>query len=320
MRIGILSAELGTEDLDENRRLYEEIIQAGHEPISINYRNTAVAVTEAGRLLYDFDDDGEAQMVSVDAVIPRINEVDVTAISLGMLALDLLISHGAYATASPASIELAKNKMRSQIMLDAAGIPTPYAVAPTGISVIHPKSILRLVEPDSKRPVVLKTITGTHGKGVVLGDSRRSARSIIEGFTTNNVPVIAQEFVDTPERLDAHVDIRIIIAGGQMVAAMKREAKSEDDFRANLSLGGTADPYEPTPREAELAIRSTETLGLDCAGVDILQSHRGPLVTEVNASPGFGIEKVTGVNIAAVIVRLAIQKVEERLNPLLHDT
>jgi ribosomal protein S6--L-glutamate ligase len=315
MRIGILSSETSVEDIQENARLYEEILEAGHEPQIINYRETAVAVTEAGRFLYRFDDTGEANPVEIDAVIPRINEVDVLSISLGMLALDLLISNGIYSTASPAAIDLAKNKMRSQIVMDSAGIATPYSAAPTGLAVAHPRSILKLIEPDSTRPVVLKTITGTHGKGVVLGDSRRSARSIIEGFSSNNVPIIAQQFVDTPERLDAHVDIRLIVVGGQVVASMQREAKSEDDFRANLSLGGKGKSYEPTPREIEVALRASEAIGLDIAGVYILQSLRGPLLTEVNVSPGFEIEKITGTNLARAIVRMTVQKGEKRTPP-----
>lgn len=328
MRIGILTANKGAEEVHENERLVYEIEQSGHEPAIIYYPETAVAVTEEGRFLWAFDENANKVAVEVDAVIPRINETDPTSVGLGMNALEMLISKGVYSTASPQAIELAKNKVRSKILLDAAGIPTPYGASPTGVKDRHTddkrrskifQQILAIVEEDPKRQVIIKTMTGTQGKGVKLGVGRNSARSIMESDDEHGIPMIAEEFVDTPERSDAHEDLRLIVIGGQVVASMKRTAQSENDFRANLSLGAVGERYEPTQREAELAIRAVAVLGLDAGGVDELKSHRGPLVTEVNASPGFGIEELAAAdgqedgkfNIARLLVQLAIQKASE---------
>lgn len=312
MRIGIMSASVHGEDLRENRRLVEEIAALGHEASVINYRRTAVAITEAGRLVLSFDDRGREEPVEVDAVIPRIGRY----VESGTLVLRALISNGVYSTASPDAVMLAKDKMTAQIALDAAGIPTPYSVAPSGRTPDNPIGMLRLVEPDPKKPTVIKTTRGSHGRGVSLAESRRSAKSQVQSLASSNVSYLVQEFAEAPEVENLHSDIRLIVVEGRVVAAMKRQAKDEDEFRSNLALGAEGVAYDPTPRERELAERSAQAIGLSVGGIDIMPSTRGPLVSEVNVSPEFGIEVVTGVNVARAIAELAVRKGLERSSPV----
>jgi ribosomal protein S6--L-glutamate ligase len=194
MRIGILSASTKGADLHENIRLSEEITDLGHEPEIINYRQTAVAVTEEGRFLYRFDENDLPKPVEVDAVIPRVGEF----VEAGAMALRLLTSKNIYSTADPSSIERAKSKMATHIWLDSNGVPTPYSIHPTGIKPENPRPTLRLLETDPKQPVILKTDRGSHGNGVVLAESRRSAISQAQAFQSNKINYLIRELVSAP--------------------------------------------------------------------------------------------------------------------------
>lgn len=310
MKIGIMSASVQGEELYENRRLAEEITNLGHEPVVINYRRTACAVTEEGRILYQYDEHDKLVPITVDAVIPRIGKF----VEAGALALSILTSNNVYATAEPEAIMRAKNKMMTHILLDKGGVPTPYSISPTGVKPENPNETLKLIEPVSSRPVILKTTRGSHGKGVVLAESRRSAKSQAQAFQSNNMNYLIQEFAEAPEPENLATDVRLIVVEGRVIASMKRKAKDEDDFRSNLALGGEGNSYEPTPREVDIALKACEILRLPVAGVDEIPSRRGPLVNEVNVSPEFGIEKVTGINIARVIAELAIANASEHLD------
>lgn len=311
MRIGIMSASVRGAELRENERLTTEIQDLGHEAEIINYRRTAVAVTEEGRFVYQYDDNDKRTPVEVDAVIPRIGKY----VEAGSMVLQLLVSNGVYSTADPQAVVRAKNKMATHIALDMNGIPTPYSISPTGTRPENPYETLKLLQPDPKLPVIIKTNRGSHGRGVILAESRRSAKSQAQALQGNNLGYLMQEFAETPEEANLATDIRLIIVEGNLVAAMKRSAKDEDDFRSNLAQGGEGEPYEPTPREIEIGIKACEAVGLLVAGVDLIPSRRGPLVNEVNVSPEFGIEKITGINVARVIAEMAIRNAESRLTP-----
>jgi len=312
MRIGILSASTKGADLHENKRLSEEIENLGHEPEVINYRRTSVAVTGEGRILYGYDEQDNPYPIEVDAVIPRVGKY----VEAGAMALRLLTSKNIYSTAEPISIERAKSKMLTHIMLDSNGIPTPHSIHPTGTRPEKPRETLRLIEKDPTKPVILKTNRGSHGNGVVLAESRRSAISQAQAFQSNNINYLIQEFAEAPESNSLASDIRLIVVEARIVAAMKRQARNEEDFRSNLRQGAEGIIYEPTPRETELALKACEILDLQVAGVDIIPSQRGPLVNEVNASPEFGIEEVTSINVARAIAELAIRKASEKIAPL----
>jgi ribosomal protein S6--L-glutamate ligase len=147
-------------------------------------------------------------------------------------------------------------------------------------------------------PLVIKLLEGAQGIGVVLAETRQAAQSVIQAFMDLRVNIMVQEFI----REARGSDIRCLVIGGRVVAAMKRQAK-EGDFRSNLHRGGTGSAVRLTPEERSIAVRAARTLGLNIAGVDILRSHRGPLVLEVNSTPGIeGIEGVTGKDVAGLMI------------------
>lgn len=164
-----------------------------------------------------------------------------------------------------------------------------------------------LIEMVGGAPLVVKLVEGTQGIGVVLAETRQAAESVIDAFRGLNAHILVQEYIKEAQGCD----IRCLVIGDQVVGAIERQAK-EGDFRSNLHRGGTARPVEITGREREIAVKAVSTLGLDVAGVDILRATRGPLVMEVNASPGLeGVENITGKDIAS----LMIQWIEQQAHP-----
>lgn len=330
MRIGILSAELGEEDVHENKRLSREIRLRGHSVQIINYRKTIVVATKNRRLLYQPDKKGQLHQVKVDAVIPRINEADEQSVNLAAFALEGLIANGVYSTASPQSIRLAKNKIGSLMAMAEAGLPIPRSAAITGAGSyeIDIDKALKKVEPNPNKRLVVKTNIGTQGKGVMSARTVGEARAIIQGFLANGIPILLQEFIE-PTKNNHYKDIRIIVVGGRAVGAMERISSRKDEIRANLSLGGKGLQYELSEHEAGLAEKAAKALGLNVAGVDIVPSGSKRVIIEVNTSPGFIIEEISGVNIAKKIVQLAVtgarrgektkrQKFIEELNKPIH--
>lgn len=304
-RVGILTLpRTSGAELPETKRLKQEIQMAGHEPVAINYRRLAFVVNEAGRGIYQYDKSGtKLDRVDVDVVIPRIGKYT----EVGLTALRAFEIDGVATTGKSSSIRLAKDKIETQLLLDHEGVSMPYGAMLGGRVPDCPTRLLREIQPHQKGCVVVKTAAGSHGQGVIRADSRTSARSLLDAMDEG--PLIIQEFIEPTDKDVAHSDIRMIVVGGQIIASMQRSvANTEEEFRANLSLGGNASVYEPTPREQEIAIRSAQILGLDVAGVDMMHSSRGPLVTEVNDNPEFGIETITGVNVAGYIVSLALDK------------
>jgi RimK family alpha-L-glutamate ligase len=307
MRIGILSAELGREDKKENRRLAREIRLKGHKAKIINYRRTVVVATKDRRQLYQPDEQGVLHPVKVHAVVPRINEADEQSINLGTFALESLISNGVYSTASPESIRLSKNKIGSLMALAEAGMPVPRSAAITGTEPynVDVDRILKMVEPNPAKRLIIKTNIGTHGKGVMSANTRGDARAIVDGFLANGIPILLQQFIE-PAKKDLYVDLRLIVINGKVVGAMKRISAGKDEIRANLSLGGHGRPYTPSEEEIEIAQKAAKATGLAVAGVDLMPSGKNRVVIEVNSSPGFIIEDISNINIAKKIVQLAI--------------
>ena len=309
MRIGILSAELGREDLLENKRLVREIRLKGHKAKVINYRKTVVVATKNKSVLYQPDEKGVLHQVRVDVVIPRINEADDKSIQLATLALESLLAAGVCSTTDPRAIRLAKNKIRSLVALASAGLPISRSAAITGAEEydIDVDRALKIVEPNAFKRLIIKTTTGTHGKGVMPVSSRGDARALVEGFLANNIPILLQQFVE-PSKKNQYIDLRFIVVNGKVVASMKRTSGRKDEIRANISLGGTGEPHTPTIAEIEIAEKAAKAVGLSIAGVDIIPSGGKRVVIEVNASPGFVVEDVTGVNVARKIVQQAVSQ------------
>lgn len=283
MRIAILSRD-GT--LWSCRRLREAAIQRGHlvdiiDPLScyMNINPAAPSVHDKGR-----------QLPHYDAVIPRIG----SAITFyGTAVLRQFEMMGSWPLNESVAITRARDKLRSLQLLARQGIDLPI----TGFA-HSPDDTSDLIDLVGGAPLVVKLVEGTQGIGVVLAETRQAAESVIDAFRGLNAHILVQEYI----REAKGRDIRCLVVGDRVVAAIERQAK-EGDFRSNLHRGGTSKVINITPREREIALKAASTLGLDVAGVDILRAERGPLVMEVNASPGLeGIEKTTGLDIAAQMI------------------
>ncbi|MDV5355902.1 30S ribosomal protein S6--L-glutamate ligase [Kosakonia sp. SMBL-WEM22] len=283
MKIAVLSRD-GT--LYSCKRLREAAVQRGHQieildPLScyMNITPAASSIHYKGRQLPHFD-----------AVIPRIG----SAITFyGTAALRQFEILGSYPLNESVAITRARDKLRSLQLLARQGIDLPI----TGIA-HSPDDTSDLIDMVGGAPLVVKLVEGTQGIGVVLAETRQAAESVIDAFRGLNAHILVQEFIEEAKGCD----IRCLVIGNDVVAAIERRAKA-GDFRSNLHRGGQATVVEITPREREIALAAAQTLGLDVAGVDILRANRGPLVMEVNASPGLeGIEKATGLDIAGRMI------------------
>lgn len=284
MKIAILSRD-GT--LYSCKRLREAAIQRGHlveilDPLScyMNINPAASSIHYKGRKLPHFD-----------AVIPRIG----TAITFyGTAALRQFEMLGSYPLNESVAIARARDKLRSMQLLARQGIDLPV----TGIA-HSPDDTSDLIDMVGGAPLVVKLVEGTQGIGVVLAETRQAAESVIDAFRGLNAHILVQEYIKEAQGCD----IRCLVVGDEVVAAIERRAK-EGDFRSNLHRGGATSVASITPQEREIAIKAARTMALDVAGVDILRANRGPLVMEVNASPGLeGIEKTTGIDIAGKMIR-----------------
>ena len=230
------------------------------------------------------------QLDHYDAVIPRIG----SAITFyGTAVLRQFEVCGSFPLNESVAITRARDKLRSLQLLVRQGIAMPV----TGFA-HSPDDTSDLIDMVGGAPLVVKLLEGTQGIGVVLAETRQAAESVIDAFRGLNAHILVQEFIKEAQGRD----IRCLVIGGRVVAAIERKAR-EGDFRSNLHRGGTARLADITEKERDMAIRAAATLGLDVAGVDILRANRGPLVMEVNASPGLeGVEKTTGLDIAAMMI------------------
>ncbi len=282
MKIGVLSRQSG---LYSTRRLVEAGRARGHEMTVVDYLRCYMDITSkrprvrvAGREL-DFD-----------AVIPRIGATYTfygTAVVRQFEVMHVLSANESQAIAR------ARDKLRSLQLLARAGVGLPK----TGFA-HSTKDIDGLLEVVGKPPYVIKLLEGTQGVGVVMAETRKAAESVIAAFRQLDANILVQRYITEAE----NTDLRAFVVGGKVVAAMERVA-AEGEFRANLHRGGTARHVDLTQAEEETAIAAAEALGLDVSGVDMLRSRVGPLVIEVNASPGLeGIESASGIDVAGAVV------------------
>ncbi|MDE2087633.1 MAG: 30S ribosomal protein S6--L-glutamate ligase [Xanthomonadaceae bacterium] len=228
----------------------------------------------------------------LDAAIPRIGT---QSTFYGTAVLRQLEMMGVYTPNSSDAVLRARDKLRSLQILAAQGIAMPVTVFGD-----NPDDTEDLLAMLGEPPHVIKLNEGSQGTGVVLAEKRSASQSVIEAFRGLYANFLVQEFIAEAKGCD----LRCFVVGGKVVAAMQREA-SPGDFRANLHRGGSAVQIKPSAAEKQIAVRAAAALGLGVAGVDLLRSERGPLVLEVNASPGLeGIEAATGVDVAGAIVEL----------------
>ncbi|AYN30305.1 MULTISPECIES: 30S ribosomal protein S6--L-glutamate ligase [Buttiauxella] len=291
MKIAILSRD-GT--LYSCKRLREAASRRGHvveiiDPLScyMNINPAAPSVHYKGR-----------QLPHYDAVIPRIG----SAITFyGTAVLRQFEMLGSYPLNESVAITRARDKLRSLQLMARQGIDLPV----TGFA-HSPDDTSDLIDMVGGAPLVVKLVEGTQGIGVVLAETRQAAESVIDAFRGLNAHILVQEYIKEAKGRD----IRCLVVGNKVVAAIERQAKP-GDFRSNLHRGGVAHQVTITEREREIALHAAATLGLDVAGVDILRAKRGPLVMEVNASPGLeGIEKTSGIDIATLMIKWIEQQAQ----------
>lgn len=293
MKIAILATN---PNLYSHQRLIVEGENAGHEMSVINplfcYMNVAASNTQVHYR-------GGQSLPRFDAVIPRIGA---STTFYGTAVLRHLETMGIYTVNESIAIARSRDKFRSLQLLARKGIPMPLTSFAQS-----PDDTEDLIQMVGGAPLVIKLLEGTQGKGVILADSHQSAVSIINAFKGMRANILVQEYIEESRG----TDIRCFVIGDKVVAAIKRQAK-EGEFRANVHQGGKATKVKLSPQERAIAISAAKTMGLKVAGVDLIRSNHGPLVLEINSSPGLeGIEKATGINIAGKI----IEYIEKKAKP-----
>jgi ribosomal protein S6--L-glutamate ligase len=273
--------------LYSHQRLIEAAESRGHTIDVIRTLNCYMNIASRRPEIYF---NGES-LTGYDAVIPRIG-ASVTFYGLAVLRQFEMM--GVFPLNESVAIGRSRDKLRSMQLLARDGVGLPVTAFAHDA-----KQAGEVVKLAGGAPVVIKLLEGTQGIGVVLADTERSAKSVIEAFRGANVNILAQEFI----KESAGTDIRAIVVGGKVVAAMKRTGE-EGEFRSNLHRGGSAKLIKISPEERSTAIRAAKSMGLAVCGVDMLRANHGAVVMEVNSSPGLeGVEKATGLDVAGMIIQ-----------------
>ncbi len=285
MNIAILSREPHNYSTS---RLVEAAVQRGHHIRVINPMWCYMNITSHRPQVYY---KGGERLEDFEAIIPRIGA---SITFYGAAVLRQFEVMGMYAVNESVAIVRSRDKLRALQLLARKGIGMPVtAYADSSDAIEH---ILEIV---GGPPVIIKLIEGTQGLGVVLAETKNAAESVIQAFQGLKANILVQEFIKEADG----ADIRCLVVGDKVVAAMKRKGR-EGEFRSNVHRGGTVEPVKITPEERSMAVRTARIMGLNVAGVDILRSNHGPLVMEVNSSPGLnGIERATGKDIAGMIIK-----------------
>ncbi|ACL71547.1 S6 modification enzyme RimK [Thioalkalivibrio sulfidiphilus HL-EbGr7] len=283
MKIAILSRDA---KLYSTRRLMEAARANGHEVQVLDPLRCYMNITSAKPTIHYKG----KELTGFDAVIPRIGA---SITFYGTAVLRQFEMMGVFPVNESVAISRARDKLRSLQLLSRKGVGLPV----TGFA-HSPDDIDDLLAEVQGAPLVVKLLEGTQGVGVVLAETRKAAESVIQAFMGLRQNILVQEFVKEA----GGTDLRCFVIGGKVVAAMQRRAK-EGEFRSNLHRGGSAEPVKLTPQERATAVKAAKVIGLNVCGVDILRSSHGPVVIEVNASPGLeGIETASGVDVAGRIV------------------
>lgn len=284
MRIAILSRNAS---LYSTRRLVEACKERDHD---VDVLNTLKCYMDIAAHRPSVHYRGK-EIEPYDAVIPRIGA---SVTFYGASVLRQFEMMGAYPLNESVAITRSRDKLRSLQIMARAGIGLPL----TGFA-NSPDDTKDLIALVGGAPLVVKLLHGTQGKGVVLAETQKAAESLIDAFRDLDANFLVQEFIKEA----GGADMRCLVIGSKVVAAMKRQAK-EGEFRSNLHRGGTASLIRLTPEERSTAVRAAKKMGLNVAGVDLLRSNHGPVVLEVNSSPGLeGIETATGKDVAGLIVQ-----------------
>ena len=283
MKIAILSRG---PKLYSTRRLVEAAEQRGHEVVVLDHLKCVLVIEKGNPHIFY----GGKEVVGIDAIIPRIG----TSVTFyGAAVVRQFEQMKVFSSVESQALVRSRDKLRSLQLLAKAGIGMPKTAFASA-----PQNIDNVLSQVGGAPCVIKLLEGTQGIGVVLAETHKSAKSVIESFMALKANILVQEFIKEA----GGADIRAFVVDGKIVGAMKRQG-APGEFRSNLHRGGKANVIELTKEERETAIKAAKKLGLGIAGVDMLQSVRGPLVMEVNSSPGLeGIEGATGIDIAGKII------------------
>jgi ribosomal protein S6--L-glutamate ligase len=272
--------------LYSSRRIIEAAQERGHEIRTLDALRCYMNITSHKPSIHY---KGE-EITGFDAIIPRIGA---SVTFYGTAVLRQFEMMRLYPLNESVAISRSRDKLRASQLLSRRGIGLPI----TGFA-NKPDDIPDLIKMVGGAPLVIKLLEGTQGIGVVLAETRKAAESVIESFLGLQISVLVQEYIGEA----GGADIRCFVIGDKVVAAMKRQA-SEGEFRSNIHRGGSASIIKITPEERSTAVRAAKTMGLNVCGVDILRSNHGPVVMEVNSSPGLeGIETATGKDIAGMII------------------
>ena len=282
MRLGILSQDIS---LYSTSRLFESAKNRGHETEVVSYLRCYMNIAKANPRVFF-----KGREINYDVVIPRIAA---TWTFYGASVVRQFELMGALSANSSASISRSRDKLRALQLIGNSGVEMPI----TGY--VHlSRDIESVLMTVGKPPYVIKLLEGTQGRGVVLTETMEAAVSAIETMKKIDANILIQEFISEANG----EDIRAIVVGDKVVASMKRKAKP-GEFRSNVHLGGSVEGYKLTEDEEKSAIKAAKVLGLSVAGVDLIQSQRGPLILEVNSSPGLeGIERASGIDVAGKII------------------
>ena len=278
------------------RSLYFAATRRGHNVRVINAALCYVDVdSDKPRVLYE----GEDISTAFDAIIPRIMP-NLTTYATAILRQFEMV--GVYTTAKSIAIARSRDKFRSIQLLAKSKIAIPHTIFSRESAEIDD-----LIEKIGT-PVIIKLAKGTQGKGVVLAETRKAAKSVMQAFYVLDTSILLQEYIEE----SAGSDIRAFVVGNHVVASMKRQSLT-DDFRSNLHQGGEGRTIKLTDEEAKIAVKAAKAMGSPICGVDMLRSDKGTLVIEVNANPGLeGIEKVTGRDVAGKIIEYVENNASQR--------
>lgn len=289
MLIAVLSRR---RSLYSTRRLIDAAARRGHEALVLDPLHCSLVLGPGSPGIYYRSLDG--RLPAVDVVLPRIGA---SVTEAGLAVVNQFDMMGIPLVNNSQPIARSRDKLRSLQLLSRAGVDVPRTILAR-----HPSQVHQALELVGGPPAILKLMRSTQGIGVVLAETEQAAQQVVETLWSLGVNVLIQEFVEESEGRD----IRVIVVGSKTVAAMRRQARV-GEFRSNVHRGATGVAVDLPPEYISAALRATRAMRLQLAGVDLLESRRGPQVLEVNSSPGFeGIERCTGVDVAGAVVDYAV--------------
>ncbi len=294
MRIGILSRKAS---LYSTARLKEAAVQRGHDVSVINFLRCSIAVAaKTPRITY------LGEPILLDAVIPRIGA---SVTFYGTAVVRQFEMMGVYTSAESQAITRSRDKLRALQLLSRAGLGLPVTAFARSVKDTH-----HVIDLVGGAPLIVKLLEGTQGQGVVLAETPKAAESVIDAFRQLDANILVQEFIKEA----GGTDVRAFVVGDRVVASMKRTG-APGEFRSNLHRGGSAESVKLSTKERRTAVQAAKALGLNIAGVDMLRSDRGPLLMEVNSSPGLeGIEGSTGVDVASEVIEYVENHAESSMS------